>query len=343
MTVSRDSLVLIHPAVTQQPELLETIEKGSILSETTIVAQYLINKLNDGTISPDDEKYDVIYYVTPEKPEAIQFPPKLIPVLHKTLKPSGRLYGLSDTLKVDALINGFEIVSNNGSEYYWVKESREKKAPVSISLKGNMKNGASAPVALPSFKKLNKTQPIGSSPSAGLAVSLKKLPTFKKLTKKVSAIKLTDSDLEDDDDDLESDDSANNSKTKFFDDFDDPETGDSIDEDDLIAETEEDTITMIQCGKSKQRRRKACKDCSCGLKEMEEQEIESRRAKQQQVIKFSEEELTEIDFTIEGKKVGCCGSCALGDAFRCSGCPYLGLPAFKPGQSINLNSISDDL
>ncbi|CDO94968.1 unnamed protein product [Kluyveromyces dobzhanskii CBS 2104] len=340
MTVSGDSLVLIHPAVTQQPELLESVKKGHVLAQTAITNQYLVNKLNDGSISLDDERYDVIYYVTPEKATDIQFPSKLIPVLHRSLKPSGKLYGLSDNLKVDALINGFEILSNKDSEYYWIKKTEEKKAPVSISLKSHSKSGSAAPAGLPSFKKLNKSaKPEAAEPVEGL----KNLPTFKKLTGKVSAVKLTDSDLEDnEDDELESDDSANNSKTKFFDNFDDPETGDSIDEDDLITETEEN-ITMIECGKSKQRRRKACKDCTCGLKEMEEQEVDSIRAKQQQVVKFSEEELTEIDFTIEGKKVGGCGSCALGDAFRCSGCPYLGLPAFKPGQPINLNSISDDL
>lgn len=114
-----------------------------------------------------------------------------------------------------------------------------------------------------------------------------------------------------------------------------------INEDSLMDE--EDFTRPImpppECQPKTGRRRRACKDCTCGLADRLEAEDKERRAnadKNLNVLKLQSDDLTELDFTVEGKTTGSCGSCALGDAFRCAGCPYLGLPAFKPGQEVQI-------
>ena len=98
-----------------------------------------------------------------------------------------------------------------------------------------------------------------------------------------------------------------------------------------------------ECRPKTGKRRRACKDCTCGLKEKIESEDTQRRAdadSQLNTLKLDASDLTEMDFTVQGK-VGSCGNCALGDAFRCAGCPYIGLPAFKPGEEVRL--MNDDV
>jgi len=139
----------------------------------------------------------------------------------------------------------------------------------------------------------------------------------------------------------------------FTDDFDDDD--ELIDEDELMAD--EDLATPVQmpleCRPKPGKRRRACKDCTCGLKEQIEDEDSTKRsaadralsaAKEKAAagVKLTSDDLAEIDFTVEGK-ASSCGNCYLGDAFRCSGCPYVGLPAFKPGEQVQIDMMDDQL
>ncbi|KAH8840604.1 electron carrier [Pyricularia oryzae] len=123
-----------------------------------------------------------------------------------------------------------------------------------------------------------------------------------------------------------------------------------IDEDELM--TEEDLMRPIQqppeCAPKPGKKRRACKDCTCGLAERLEAQDKARRDKADKQLqekaatpfKLASEDLNELDFTVQGK-TGSCGSCALGDAFRCADCPYIGLPAFKPGEEVTiLNNVA---
>uniref|UniRef100_A0A8C4TAS3 Anamorsin n=1 Tax=Erpetoichthys calabaricus TaxID=27687 RepID=A0A8C4TAS3_ERPCA len=86
-----------------------------------------------------------------------------------------------------------------------------------------------------------------------------------------------------------------------------------LDEDDL-KKPDPASLRVAGCGTGQ--KKKACKNCTCGL--AEELEQESKNSNKQDLPKSA------------------CGNCYLGDAFRCASCPYLGMPAFKPGEKVLL-------
>ncbi|KAM3870703.1 anamorsin-B-like [Diretmus argenteus] len=95
-----------------------------------------------------------------------------------------------------------------------------------------------------------------------------------------------------------------------------------LDDDDL--KKPDPASLRAPCGDGTTKKKKACKDCSCGLAEELEQGTEG--------AKKTTQKKTEVK--------SACGSCYLGDAFRCASCPHMGKPAFKPGDKIKLDTKS---
>lgn len=90
-----------------------------------------------------------------------------------------------------------------------------------------------------------------------------------------------------------------------------------MDEDDLLDEEDlkKKVATKSECAPDANGRRKPCANCSCGLREMQENG----------------------DTNAPPPPKSACGSCGLGDAYRCADCPYLGQPAFKSGEEVKLS------
>jgi hypothetical protein len=107
---------------------------------------------------------------------------------------------------------------------------------------------------------------------------------------------------------------------------------DLADEDVLLSSTPA-AAAVVESGDCSTKRR-ACKNCSCGRKEMEDAaDAEGGEAKKPT--------MTEAELSAS---VSSCGNCYKGDAFRCAGCPYLGKPAFTPGAgAVVLDLTASDL
>lgn len=110
------------------------------------------------------------------------------------------------------------------------------------------------------------------------------------------------------------------------------------------------------------RKKKACKGCTCGLAELEKEEMLLELAREKGLVEAGsgvvkveleglvglgeeEQEKLRIEAAVRaankmtpGMATSSCGNCYLGDAFRCSTCPYRGLPAFRPGEKVEIPS-----
>lgn len=123
---------------------------------------------------------------------------------------------------------------------------------------------------------------------------------------------------------------------------------DLVDEDALLAETAASVPTAASgCGTGTSGgKKRACKDCTCG-----ELPLQSCAVPQfvTQFLGLAEEERQgeggKVTLTLEEKvaRAGSCGGCYRGDAFRCGSCPFLGLPAFEPGQERVVLSLTADI
>ncbi|KAK9466299.1 cytokine-induced anti-apoptosis inhibitor 1, Fe-S biogenesis-domain-containing protein [Lipomyces arxii] len=297
------SLLLTHPSLAADPSAVSALTA----SLPTPVAHQMLDRLAAGAISLPKAQYTLIRIA----PTGTKIPQSVLEPMFESLVPGGKVEGAGQSQHMDAIMNGF-LVSGE-SEAVWTRPEVQKVVMLKRRAPAEKQTGAVLSI-------FNKSPSSASSPALSVASSSSATSSLASPRQNPATWTV------DIDDGL------------FFDDDDD----ELIDEDALLDGDLPDTIKIpIVCQPSGKRRRKACKDCTCGLRELELQEEEALRAKQAQVVTLSMDDTAEIDFTVPGK-TGSCGNCSLGDAFRCDGCPYLGLPPFKEGEVVSLDALGGD-
>lgn len=350
-------LLLLHPTVVanadQQGLVVTVREQLEREYPAAAITQQVIDRVANKKVELAPGSFDRIVYINPNDDKSMPAP--ALPLLWELLVPGGVLEGdLPRGQDLDVLMSGF-VVENKK----WVRPRPvasvllQKRAPARPT-------GSGAGRRLPAFKKAAGAAAGAAADAAAPADAMYS----------VASPTLTDTSLNSDDEAATMKRKLQQTKLSYFSDSDEELTdAAALSEDDLVKDaavfgTATTLITPRLCDVTKKRRRKACKDCTCGLKEQEEAAVGQQKTLQDtilgtmaqlatlealkieerllNVVRYDEQDMAEVDFTVEGKTGGC-GSCALGDAFRCDGCPFLGLPPFKPGEVITIDSLGEDI
>ena len=320
------TLLLAPPSIAAHPDALNNVLSSY---DRNAIDLQMLDRLAAGIISLPVATYDVVLLLSDadgSRQESRRLLGRdVIGQLAQSLKSGGRLksqdgaFGNTNEEKTEAILAGLVQTDAGFSK-------PEEIAVQSVPLRfGKKKKAAETNGTAPPVKELNGNGKRPSPPAPVIPAG----PTgvgFVDFSDDLELVTGEDDDLIDEDELLtEEDMNGNIIQRKFF--------GGYTNKSAVLM-----TSTAPECRPKAGKRRRACKDCSCGLKEKIEAEDEAKRAaadKALNTIKLDADDMAEIDFTVQGK-VGSCGNCALGDAFRCDGCPYIGLPAFKPGEEVRL-------
>ena len=326
---SKRTLLLSPPSLSSHQEKLTQVLEMHDRSSTDM---QMLDRISVGLVSLPESTYDIIMILSDadntRRESQSLIGRDVLSLLYKALKAGGIIhsqdgqYGATEgSEKTEAILAGLSYQPGQGfvKPDYSVQTSvplsfgREKTTTAQAARGINGTNGGS--VSLPLNGK-RKSEDL--SPSNGLPAG-------------VGFDDGTDPAEEDSDDELIDEDTL-------------------LDEEDLkrpVKVRKYNSVPLPPCHpniheatecKPKAKRRRACKDCTCGLAQKLEAEDNAKRSNADKALnslKLDANDLSEVDFTVQGK-VGSCGNCSLGDAFRCDGCPYIGLPAFKPGEEVRL-------
>ncbi|KAF3907268.1 Anamorsin [Dactylellina cionopaga] len=326
------TLLLCPPAVASNPEVLQAALSTHPRSSTDV---QMLDRIALGLVNLQAETYATVILLSNPSTTVAPFniDTTVLQRITASMAPGSKwIAENSESLKqvnrLQVVLAGLVVDDNSEGSLSFLKPDYGKTAAVPLRL-GKRKDKASGDTVA-----LNrKTEVDVSLPNTSTAVAAAPIQGKSKTTKeyKIGFVDLGD-DLdadygeEDDDDDELIDENT------------------LLDDSDLAMPVQQ----PAECRPKPGKRRRACKDCTCGLKEKIEAEDRAKRSaadaalKVVTAVKLEKDDLAEIDFTVEGK-ASSCGNCYLGDAFRCDGCPYIGLPAFKPGEQVRLPLGDDQL